>query len=219
MQKHFNLIRSKQKATTWSSKLITYGIKFLYKIWDTRNQQLHKTARIQDMEGIPLLLQSIQNELNIGLGRLPAYEYSSYLKVPMQVIQQKPPEWQKHWFLVIRQARLLLDADNLISDEFASSSTLQKWIGLSYSITDEEATPVLHRAIINELNIGISNLPLQPFLPYFQLSHTDLINQSSLTHLKTWLKTIRQGRLKFNHQQIIQDEFNHHGLYNQWLYL
>ena len=76
MNRYYRRKKSKRKATTWASKLVTYCIKFLYKLWENRNQQLHNTARIQDMEGVPILQSSIRLEWQNGLGRLPASEYS-----------------------------------------------------------------------------------------------------------------------------------------------
>ena len=193
MAKHYKSVNSKQKAPTWASKLITYGIKALFNIWDNQNQQLHKTAQIHNMEGIPILLNSIKKEWNVGIGRLPASEYSQYLSVPINTILAKSHEWQKHWFMMVRQARILLDNTNLIDDEFSISSTLQKWIGISYSLNDSEAIPLLHQSIKQELQIGLSTLPHNPFYSYFQLSFDNLIEQSSLPQLKSWLKTIKQG--------------------------
>ena len=84
-------------------------------------------------------------------------------------------EWQQNWFLIVRQARILLDNDHLIHDEFESSTVLQKWIGISYNLSDDEATPSLYKSIANELNIGIANLPQQSFLSYFLQPFSTLI--------------------------------------------
>ena len=149
--------------------------------------------------------------------KLPASEYSQYFTHPIELILSKPLEWQQNWFLIIRQARILIDNDNLIHDQFAASSVLQKWAGLSYTITDNEALPYLHESIGKELCIGIAKLPHIPFFTHFQLSLTNLVQQSSINQLKLWLKSVRNGRQRFDNDNLSHNDFQKPGLLRDWL--
>ena len=50
-QEYFEEIDSKRSSHLWGSKAIRCGWKYLTTIWISRNQQLHKTDHILDMEG------------------------------------------------------------------------------------------------------------------------------------------------------------------------
>ena len=128
---------------------------------------------------------------------------------------QKSDEFLMHWLLVVRQARILMDHTNLIEDEFTTSTTLQKWIGLSYELTDEEAIPVLDEAIADELNIGKGHLP-DTSLEYFQLDKKHLLTQP-LEAKKSWFRKVRSQRVTSDKTNIIEDQFPHSLLFKEWV--
>lgn len=197
MSHYFTKRKDKRTGKSWASKLITYSVKFLYALWDLRNQQLHNTDRIKDMQGLPHLQSSIRREWSIGIGRLPASEYSKFFTMEISDILNKPFEWQQTRFQIIRQARILMDTSHLITDEFTTSSVLQKWIGILYMINDSKAIPLLHQSIKMELQLGIRNLPPEMYQIYFTIDSQQILQQHSLDELKSWLINIRQGRERF----------------------
>ena len=216
MHNYYAQKNSRRKSSTWAGKLITYSIKFIFHLWEYRNKQLHDTARIHDMEGLPRLQQSIKSELLIGLGLLPASEYSSYFTTTTDILFNKSLDSQKHWFLVVRQARILLDQLHLQHDEFTTSIPLQKWIGLSYKLDDADIMPTLLRSIKSELHTGLADLPSTLFYTSFQTTYNQFLSQP-IKHLKSWLQYVRHGRETMDPSHLTHDEFSHDGPFRSWL--
>ena len=81
------------------------------------------------------------------------------------------------------------DTDNLLEDEFVTSESLQKWIGLTYSITNGNALSILIQSITSDQQIGIGSLPLHIYNVYFHQPLQELV-QNPLHELKSWLSCI-----------------------------
>ena len=77
---HFELRGSKRSHNLWVSKTIRACWSYNVSIWTARNEQVHKTDRIKDLEGRKEIIKAINNEYRIGLGRLPAYGFSYMFK-------------------------------------------------------------------------------------------------------------------------------------------
>ena len=103
MARYYKNTRSLRKGSTWVKRLMKYNWEALFAIWENRNHQLHQTQRIKEFEGLPVLQTAIKAEWSIGIGRLPASQFSHYFKVPMKQLLQKSMEYQKHWLMIIRQ--------------------------------------------------------------------------------------------------------------------
>ena len=168
------------------------------------------------MEGIPILKQAIRAEWNLGLGRLPASEFSALLRPKLSDILSKSEESLKLWFLTVRQGRILFDTGNIIADEFTDSKALQKWIGLSYTLEDAEAIPILQQAIDHEITTGLGNLPKRQFQKLFTTNYLPT-STSTLQNRKNWFTVVRQGRKLYDKRNLKQDEFTLFELYQQWL--
>ena len=185
-----------------------------FNLWEGRNKQLHETKHIEDMQGAEILKESIQKEYNKGIGRLPASDYSYLFKHPCKELLMKPLDILMNWFLTVRQARILMDTDNLVIDEFTTSTTLQKWIGISYGLTDQEGRETLLEAVIAEFNVGPGQLP-QHLHRWFETTKESLTERST-SQLKIWFKHIRTARQQYDHNNYTQDEFTHPGAYRDW---
>ena len=193
-----------------------YNWEALFAIWENRNHQLHQTQRIKEFEGLPVLQTAIKAEWSIGIGRLPASQFSNYFKVPMKQLLQKSMEYQKHWLMIIRQGRILMDPTNLLQDSFAESRALQQWIDISYEVNDEEGLPILIQSITNEWDIGINSLCSDNFSTHFSGSLQDLLLQNP-QQLKRWFIEIRQARQDATTSQPLQDEFSFPGALRKWV--
>ena len=215
MGRHYKSQQSMKTGGQWASKMYGQGWKTLFKLWEIRNQQLHNTQRITDMEGTEQLKQAITNEYAKGLGRLPASDFSHLFKKKLPELLLKSTDVLKNWFLIIRQGRVLMDKDNLIEDEFQTNSALASWIGLSFQVTDAEGKEPLQEAILQELQQGIGGLP-QRYSKYFQQTAEILLKQS-LHQLRLWLTNIRKGRMRYNTDNLLQDEFTNPGAFRDWL--
>ena len=200
----------------WVCNLLKGLWNLLFHIWNGRNQQLHKTQRIKDLEGLPLLKQAIRQEWNKGLGLVPASEFSRFLSPAIDDILKRGEESLKLWFLTVRQGRILFDQRNLIQDDFSSSKALQQWIGLSYTLTDDEVLPVLDKSISMEKNIGLNNIQneqIQQLLSYSMLPHP----ASTLEYKKEWFCLVRQARRLYDSKNVHRDEFDTSTLHQTWL--
>ena len=216
MRSYYGATGNYNSSTKWAKQLIQQAWNMTFNIWNERNKQLHETQRIQDLEGVPTLQTSLRMEWQQGLGRLPASEYSGYFTQSLEDIMLKSIDTQKQWLLTVRQGRILLDPTNLIHDEFASSNALQKWLGVSYEVTDEEMLPILQDAIRNEIRIGLGNLPAQIYEKIFNISLNTLITQS-LAKQKLWFQKVRQGRICMDPSNLMEDEFMTKGPIQAWI--
>ena len=211
--KNENSMRTGQR---WSRLMTNYFWNAVMHIWDERNKKLHDTERVVDMSGKDILQKSIMAEWKIGLGRLPASEYSIKFKLHPKELFTKHIERQKQWLMIIRQGRILLDPEHLIVDEFSSSKTLQKWIGISYEMTDKEGKIILEEAITSEWNIGIGNLPKKHYYNLFSSPLNNILRQP-LEKMKEWFRRVRQGREKYDHTNLCHDEFCNPGIIQDWI--
>ena len=207
--------RSKRKGSTWASRLVQYNWKLIASVWESRNEQLHQTERIHDLEGMSVVRDAIKKEWDIGLGRLPASQFSHYFNIPMEKLLLKSHEYLKSWLMTIRQGRILLDPENLLHDEIETSDTLQKWLDISYKVTDDEGKPPLVDAITAEWNLGSGCLP-RKYDSYFSGSLKQL-HKKDIQYLKRWLRTVRGGRIKYDSSNLLLDEFSSPGALRQWL--
>ena len=66
---------------------------------------------------------------------------------------------EKSCLMLIWQDHILLDPSNLCEDEIGESEILQKWLDISYTITNDKAAPILKDVVAVEWNIGRGGLP------------------------------------------------------------
>ena len=130
MTEYYNNTRSLRKGSTWVKQLMKYNWEAVFSIWENRNKQLHNTQRIKQLEGLPILQEARKAEWRIGLGHLPASQFSHYFKTPLPQLLQKSMNSQKHWLMIIKQGQILMDPTNLLQDQFAHSKSLQQWIDI-----------------------------------------------------------------------------------------
>jgi hypothetical protein len=96
-----------------------------------RNNKLHETKIIQELEGLPELQQSIKTEWAIGLSTLPATDFSHLFKLRLDVLLQKRVDTQKDWLAVVKLGRRLHKDPNTHIDGFSTKGPLSRWIGIS----------------------------------------------------------------------------------------
>ena len=207
--------RSKRKGHTWALRLIKYNWEVITHIWGSRNQQLHHTEQIHELEGIKIAREAIKKEWDIGLGRLPASQFSHFFRIPLIQLLEKPHDHLKTWLMIIRQGRILLDPGNLCCDEIEESAALQKWLDISYKIQDNEGKPALQDSIRAEWRIGKGYLPAI-YDRYFSGSIKQLLTKS-ITIQKQWLCKIREGRMKYDNGNLLLDEFSTPGALKSWI--
>ncbi len=113
------------------SKMIRANWEFIFSIWTERNDKLHETDRIKDLEGRPQLLEAIDKEWNIGLSALPHNDFGYLFTTNKEILLQKPLDCLKDWLAIIRGGRELFQDRHLIHDDFSDKGILRTWIGLS----------------------------------------------------------------------------------------
>ena len=131
---HNNYYRSKEKCrktgTTCGKKVYKLCWQIINKLWIERNNQLHQTSRIDELQGLPQLCQSIRAEYALGLHRLPACEFSLYFSIPLETMLSKSTETLRTWLQTIRLGRELHGGIDVINDCYSSNGPSRSWLGL-----------------------------------------------------------------------------------------
>lgn len=130
MEAHFDDIQSRRSELLWASRGIRLAWDLISATWKARNQQLHETDRIKQLSGLPHLITAIKLEWDIGLGTLPAIDFSHLFKLPLPQLLQKTSDTLIDWFSVIRTGRILHEDPNLPRDIFYSNQALCRWVGI-----------------------------------------------------------------------------------------
>ena len=216
MSNYYKSTRSLRKGSTWIKRLMKYNWEAVFSIWENRYKQLHNTQQIKELEGLSVLQNAIRAEWGIGLGRLPASQFSHYFKTPLPQLLQKSMDSQKHWLMIIRQGQILIDPTNLLQDQFAQSRALKQWIDISYEVTDEEGLPILIQAVTEEWTLGLDSLCPQAFAEHFSDTLNNLLSQPS-EQLKLWFIEVREARKTTTSSQPIQDDFSYPGALRSWV--
>ena len=115
---------------SWGKKLYKCLWSLTHTIWEIRNHQLHETDKINDLQGISQVKQSIQSEFNLGLQFLPASEFSIYFSTNVNIVMQRPIDNLRQWLLNIRLGRSIHGGINTIHDAFSVNSPFRSWLGL-----------------------------------------------------------------------------------------
>ena len=119
---------SLRQGDVWAYRVIRELWKFLFGIWQGRNAYLHETERAQELAGKDKLWLAVSNEMDIGLNRLPAADYSYMFRLKKDVLLAKSMEYLKDWLYIIRTARKLHRDPAFILDEFGSDTALRQWV-------------------------------------------------------------------------------------------
>ena len=82
------------------------------------------------MEGRQEIIEAIQKEYSIGLGRLPAYGFSGMFKKKEEELIHSSMESMKHWLGIIKQGRIVYKDPNRVTDGFSQPGALQKSLNL-----------------------------------------------------------------------------------------
>ena len=108
-------------------------------IWTGRNQQLHNSERIKDMEGKHELKEAIRKEFSIGLSRLPTYEFAYLFEIKLRTLLKKSFEYMKEWLSIVKQGRIVHRDPNKVDDKFEKKGPLRESLGLVEYSKKEEA--------------------------------------------------------------------------------
>ena len=103
-------------------------------MWEHRNTELHKPENLHDLEGKKLLNKAVLKEWKIGLGDLPALEFSYFFRIKEDKLMKKSLEGKKDWLATVKMARKLHNDRNMVEDEFDMNNALRAWIGIPKTI-------------------------------------------------------------------------------------
>ena len=168
-----------QTGKSWGKKVYKLLWEFTNSIWLGRNQQLHDTDRIKELQGLPLVLQAIQSEYNLGLHRLPPSEFSMLFATSFEVLQKRSIDSLRHWLLTIRLGRNIHGGIN----KYHSRYILPRW-----------TNAVLAWPTINKK-------------PTINLPSTTLIQTKHYSNIQ--LSSTIQPNLQHHHIHYTHDTFNH----------
>ena len=129
-QAHHNRTKTFHRYFNWPQKTIKAGWIILTQMWEHRNEYIHQTNIIEDMEGITILNNTIKKERNKGLSILPMLEFSHLFRLTEDELVAKSTEGKKDWLATVKLARELHEDNNQQHDDFDINNTLRNWIGL-----------------------------------------------------------------------------------------
>ena len=72
MTLYYQRTKSMRTGSLWASRAHQFGWELIFATWELRNEQLHNTKRIADMEGINQVNEAIAHKYTLDLGCLPA---------------------------------------------------------------------------------------------------------------------------------------------------
>ena len=119
-----------RKVSNWTKKMIKAGWSVIMTIWDHRNDYLHKPDTLHELEGKKLLNKAILREWSIGLGDLPAFDFTHLFRIKKEKLMKKSIASKKDWLATVKMARQLHEDRNRIEDEFDTNKALRDWIDL-----------------------------------------------------------------------------------------
>ena len=129
-QEYYDTKESRRSGKAWGKKVYTLFWNTLMALWAGRNEQLHKTDRIHELEGLSTLKSAIKAEFDLGLHRLPACEFSIYFSVPYETLCQRHISALRTWLHTIRLGRELHGGHDIIIDEYSVNGPFRSWLGL-----------------------------------------------------------------------------------------
>ena len=106
----------------WGKKLSKWLWSLTHAIWEIWNHQLHETDRINDLQGLSQVKQSIQSEFNLRLQFVPSSKFSIYFSTNINIVIQHPIDNLCQWLLNIRLGCSIHGSINTISDVFSVNS-------------------------------------------------------------------------------------------------
>ena len=118
----------RKTGNRWGAQLVNRMWTIIQSHWIHRNQCLHETEALARLSGVEDLKAAIANEYELGLGELPLV-YTSYFLPPLAFILDKPTDYIRRWFLVVRSGGESFTIDNDI-DIFTTYPSLRAWVGL-----------------------------------------------------------------------------------------
>ena len=129
-QSYYTTTESKKSGKAWGKKVYVLFWECLKKLWAGRNEQLHLTDRIHDLEGLDTLKAAIQSEFILGLHRLPACEFSIYFSTPFDKLCTRHITSLRTWLQTIRLGRELHGGSDIITDDYSVNGPFWSWLGL-----------------------------------------------------------------------------------------
>ena len=215
MQTYYLSQGTKNSGKLWAKRAVKYLWEATFELWEFRNKQLHETDKLHELEGLATLKSAVKAEWNLGLGQLPASDFSHYFTMSLEKLMKFTVDYLKSWFMIVRQGRIMMDKRNIIEDEFTTSKTLQQWVGISYEVTEEEGRQCLDIAVEEEWKLGSNQFMNDSTKSFFDHPVRDLL-QLDTDNLKTWFVAVRHARMQGN-APIMKDEFSYDGALREWV--
>ena len=128
--KYYKEMESRKSGSSWGKKVYKLFWSVLKELWMGRNEQLHQTNRIQDLQGLPVLKESIRREYQLGLHRLPACEFSIFFSSPVEKLLEREMSALRIWLQSIRLGRELHGGSDIIQDAYSVNGGFRNWLGL-----------------------------------------------------------------------------------------
>ena len=122
---------TKKRGLSWATKMIRANWEIIHAIRLHRNDAVHETQKLKELEGVPLLNQVIKRHWNVGVRRLPLTEFSYMFRITLTDLIKKSVDTKKSWLATVKRSRKMYEKESYIEDEFDNNEVLAKWIDLN----------------------------------------------------------------------------------------
>ena len=126
-EEHYKTQEKRRSGRRWAVELSKQLWKMVFSMFDHRNSALFTTSKIEELSGIQIVKNAIQQERSWGLGSLDP-SYQPYLSLPLSSFLKMKSIDLRRWLCLIRQARE--ESGSVYNDEIASDNALRDWVGL-----------------------------------------------------------------------------------------
>ncbi len=127
---YFKDKNSYKTISMWGSSVLRGGIEVLFSVWQNRNDKIHNTPLLAELEGEHTLNVTIRNEFTVGRSRLPP-RFQRYFQVGIDKVLSETLNYRKNWLRTVRRARENFFDNNILEDEFSDENGyFRQWINL-----------------------------------------------------------------------------------------
>ncbi len=129
-QEYFSESNPNKSISTWGPSVLRGGVEVLFSVWQYRNQKIHNTPILAELEGDEKLNVTIRKEFEVGRNRLPP-RFERYFQVGIDKVLSESLVYRKNWLRAVRKAREKFFDDILVQDEFSvKDGYFRKWLKL-----------------------------------------------------------------------------------------
>ena len=126
---YFKYLGVRKTGKRWVAALIQKLWGVSWDQWENRNEALHHNPMAADLSGAVSLNRAISAECHLGSGALP-FKVGQTFPDDINNFLQQPLIERKHWLILVRNAREVMNDNRIVDESTDPKSHLRKCFGL-----------------------------------------------------------------------------------------